>query len=204
MGYVLSFICRFFVKIPSFISDSTAVSIFVDIGWLLGPILKPPLGFGKWSKKYIFPRFSSFWNRSRKDTLHWTRTLEKPNGKALMIEANFEKKLFANVEKILCKLRKNTLHWTWTREKPNGKTLVLEANFEEKKYFANVEKILCKCWKNTLQMLEILERNFALNLDTRKAQWRNISVRSKSRIWLQSRKQFWIVKRSFASQSFYL
>ena len=57
---LFSCICRFFIKILLFISGSTAVSIFVDIGWLLRPILDPPLSFGKWSKNIYCPDFPRF------------------------------------------------------------------------------------------------------------------------------------------------
>ena len=76
--------------------------------------------------------------------------------KILCIEPGHEKSPMENIndrskfwKRIVCKCWKNTLQLL-------------------KKYFANVKQILYKCWK-------IL----CIVLDTRKAQWRNISVRSK-------------------------
>ena len=161
--------------------------------------------FWKMIKKYIFPRFSLFWNRSKK---HFA--LSPDTIKAQWKNINDRSKFW---KRIVCKCWKNTLQLL-------------------KKYFANVKQILYKCWK-------IL----CIVLDTRKAQWRNISVRSKfwqntlqmlkkylrmlkntlHRTWTREtpngetlmleanleydcglESSFWIVKRSFASHSFYL
>ena len=108
----------------------------------------------------------------------------KAQWKSINDRSKFRKKYFANVEKILCKLWKNTLHWTWTREKPNGKTLVLEANFEQntlqmlKKYFANVGNFGKKLCIEPGHEKSPMEKHY---------------VRSKSRLWLRSRKQFLFV-----------
>ena len=184
------------------------------IGWPLGPILFRLSVLDNDKKIYISPIF----------------LVLKQMKKILCIEPGHEKSPMENIndrskfwKRIVCKCWKNTLQLL-------------------KKYFANVKQILYKCWK-------IL----CIVLDTRKAQWRNISVRSKfwqnilqmlkntykcwkilckcwkfwkntlHRTWTREKpngetlvleanleydcsleSSFWIVKRSFASHSFYL
>ena len=150
--------------------------------------------FWKMIKKYIFPRFSSFWNRSKKDTLHWTRKREKPNGKALMIEANFEK--------ILCQCWKNTMQimekyfaLNLDTRKAQWKNVRVKSKFW-KKYFANVEKILCKCWKFWKETLHWTWTREKPNGET-------LVLEANLEYDCGLESSFWIVKRSFASHSFY-